>query len=87
MLLRHNNIFKNINFYRIISRNLFNYKDAFLLENQLNEEEKSVKNLAYEFSKDNLLPTIVDSFRNEKFDKNIMREMGKIGLLGPTIKG
>lgn len=83
MLLRHNNIFKN----RIISRNLFNYRDAFLFENQLNEEEKSVKDLAYNFSKDNLLPTIVDSFRNEKFDKNIMREMGKIGLLGPTIKG
>lgn len=83
MLLKHNNIFKN----RIISRNLFNYRDAFLFENQLNEEEKSVKDLAYNFSKDNLLPTIVDSFRNEKFDKNIMREMGKIGLLGPTIKG
>jgi alkylation response protein AidB-like acyl-CoA dehydrogenase len=45
------------------------------------------KDVASNFSKDFLLPNVVESFRNEKFDRNIMKEMGKIGLLGPTIKG
>jgi len=87
MLLRYNNFFKNKGPQMIFSRNLFNYKDAFLLENQLTEEEKSIKELSYNFSKEYLLPNIVPSFRNEKFDKNIIKEMGKIGLLGPTISG
>ena len=67
MLIRYNNFLNK----KIIKRNLFNYKDVFLLENQLNEEEKSIKELAYNFSKDILQPNIVSSFRNEKFDKNI----------------
>jgi glutaryl-CoA dehydrogenase len=71
----------------IIIRNIFNYKDAFLFENQLYPDERSIKHLAYNFSKDILLPNIVSSFRNETFDKNIMKEMGKMGLLGPTING
>lgn len=80
-------ILRNNNFKRIIKRSLFNYRDAFLLENQLSEEEKSIKDLAKVFSRDILQPNIVSSFRNEHFDKNIMKEMGNIGLLGPTIKG
>jgi glutaryl-CoA dehydrogenase len=75
------------NFRRIITRNFFNYKDPFLLENQLSQEERSIKDLAHNFSKDILLPNIIPSFRHETFDKNIMKEMGKIGLLGPTING
>jgi len=75
------------NFNRIVRRNLFNYRDAFLLENQLTQEEKSIKDLAYNFSQEILQPDIISSFRNELFDKNIMKEMGKFGLLGPTING
>jgi glutaryl-CoA dehydrogenase len=71
----------------VLKRNIFNYKDAFLLETQLNPDEKSIKDLAYNFSKDILQPNIVSSFRNESFDINIMKEMGKFGLLGPTING
>jgi glutaryl-CoA dehydrogenase len=84
MMIRYNNALKYKN---IITRNLFNYKDAFLLENQLYPDERSIKHLAYNFSKDILLPNIVSSFRHENFDKNIMKEMGKMGLLGPTIHG
>ena len=103
MLLRYNhltntgivtrNITRNItrnvtrNVTRNITRNIFNYKDAFLLENQLYPDERSIKHLAYNFSKDILYPNIVHSFRHEKFDKNIMKEMGNYGLLGPTING
>ena len=81
MMIRYNN------FNRIIKRSLFNYKDAFLFENQLSQDEKSIKELAHKFSRDILQPNIVSSFRNEQFDKNIIKEMGNIGLLGPTITG
>ncbi len=72
---------------KIISRTLFNYKDPFFLEKQLTNDEIYIKDAASNFSRDFLLPNVVHSFRNEKFDRNIMKEMGKIGLLGPTIKG
>jgi glutaryl-CoA dehydrogenase len=66
---------------------MFNFKDPFLLETQLSEDEKSIKDMAHNFAKDTLLPNVVSAFRNERFDKNIMKEMGKVGLLGPTING
>jgi len=74
-------------FNRTITRSVFNFADPFLLETQLTSEEKSVKDLAANFSKNRLLPNVVTSFRNETFDKNIMKEMGEIGLLGSTING
>ena len=86
MFLRCNNM-KPHNFGKIISRSIFNYKDPFLLERQLTDDENSIKDVAHNFSKDILSPNVVSSFRNEKFDKNIMKEMGNVGLLGPTING
>jgi glutaryl-CoA dehydrogenase len=71
--------------YPFAKRSVFNYADPFLLENQLSNEEKSVRELASAFSKEVLLPNIIPSFRNETFDKQIMKEMGNAGLLGPTI--
>lgn len=76
-----------LNFNNVISRRIFTYKDPFLLEKQLTDDEKSIKDTAYNFSKKYLLPNVVSSFRNEKVDKNILKEMGKVGLLGPTING
>tara|TARA_B100001173_G_scaffold308024_1_gene317552 strand:- start:71 stop:1282 length:1212 start_codon:yes stop_codon:yes gene_type:complete len=72
---------------RPTTRSIFSFADPFLLETQLTSEEKSVKDLAANFSKNQLLPNVVTSFRNETFDKNIMKEMGQIGLLGSTING
>jgi glutaryl-CoA dehydrogenase len=69
------------------NRSFFDFKDPFFLEKQLSDDEISVKNMAHNFSKNYLLPNVVQSFRNEKFDKNIMKEMGKLGLLGSTING
>uniref|UniRef100_A0A6C0ERI7 glutaryl-CoA dehydrogenase (ETF) n=1 Tax=viral metagenome TaxID=1070528 RepID=A0A6C0ERI7_9ZZZZ len=86
MIVRYNN-FKKLNFKNFISRRIFNYKDPFLLEKQLTDDEKYIKDVAYNFSKNYLLPNVISSFRNENFDKNIMKEMGNIGLLGPTING
>ena len=81
------NYFKKGFISRVISRNLFNHKDPFLLERQLTNDENTIKDVAHIFSKEYLLPSVVSSFRNEKFDKNIMKEMGSVGLLGPTITG
>jgi glutaryl-CoA dehydrogenase len=66
-------------------RTNFSYIDPFLLENQLTADEKSIKEMAFNFSKELLLPNVISSFRNETFDKNIIKEMGNAGLLGPTI--
>lgn len=74
-------------FHKLISRSMFSYKDPFLLEKQLTDDEKSIRDVACNFSKDILLPNVVSSFRREQFDKNIMKEMGSVGLLGPTING
>ena len=86
MIFRYNNL-KKIKINKIITRSIFDYKDAFLLENQLSYDEKCIKELAYSFSKYDLLPNVVSSFRNENFDKKIIKKMGKTGLLGPTING
>ena len=85
-MIRYNNL-KKLDFTKFISRSIFSYTDPFLLEKQLMPDERSIRDLAYTFATDNLLPNVVSSFRNEKFDKNIMKEMGKVGLLGPTITG
>jgi glutaryl-CoA dehydrogenase len=86
MMIRYNNL-KKFDFAKCISRSIFSYTDPFLLEKQLTSDERSIRDLAYTFATDNLLPNVISSFRNEKFDKNIMKEMGKFGLLGPTING
>lgn len=85
-MIRYNNL-KKFDFTKCISRSIFSYTDPFLLEKQLTPDERSIRDLSYTFATDNLLPNVVSSFRNEKFDKNIMKEMGKVGLLGPTING
>lgn len=86
MMFRYNN-FKKMKLSNFSSRSIFSYKDPFLLENQLTDDEKYIKDVASNFSNHYLLPNVVSSFRKEKFDKNIIKEMGNIGLLGPTING
>lgn len=85
MMIRSNRLFRPLT--SIKSRTVFSFADPFLLDKQLTSEENSVKDLASNFSKEILSPNVVASFRNETFDKNIMKEMGNVGLLGPTING
>jgi glutaryl-CoA dehydrogenase len=65
----------------------FNYKDPFLLEEQLTEEEILIRNTAKNFAEKELLPKIVEANRKEIFDKNLFKKLGAIGLLGAQIKG
>jgi glutaryl-CoA dehydrogenase len=63
----------------------FRWDDAFLLDDQLSEEEKLIRDSARAYCQDKLQPRVIAGFRDEKFDRDIMSEMGELGLLGPTI--
>ncbi|WP_095083381.1 acyl-CoA dehydrogenase [Pseudomonas sp. Irchel s3h17] len=63
----------------------FNWIDPLLLDQQLTEEERMVRDSAAQFAQDKLAPRILEAFRHEKTDPAIFREMGEIGLLGATI--
>jgi glutaryl-CoA dehydrogenase len=63
----------------------FHWDDPLLLDGQLTEEEKMVRDAARDYAQGSLAPRIVDAFRREHTDPGIFREMGDLGLLGATI--
>ncbi|HSC84532.1 MAG TPA: acyl-CoA dehydrogenase [Pseudomonas sp.] len=63
----------------------FNWIDPLLLDQQLTEEERMVRDSAQQFAADKLKPRVQLAFRNEQTDPTIFREMGETGLLGATI--
>jgi glutaryl-CoA dehydrogenase len=63
----------------------FNWQDPFLLEDQLTEEERMIRDTAKAYCQDKLIPRINEANRNEVFHREIMNEMGEMGLLGSTI--
>jgi glutaryl-CoA dehydrogenase len=64
-----------------------NWEDPFLLDQQLTEEERLVRDTAEQYAQDRLAPRIQGAYRNETIDLDIFTEMGSLGLLGPTIEG
>jgi len=63
----------------------FNWQDPLLLDQQLTEEERMVRDAAAAYAQDKLAPRVLEAFRHEKTDPAIFSEMGELGLLGPTI--
>ncbi|MEX0753484.1 MAG: acyl-CoA dehydrogenase family protein, partial [Xanthobacteraceae bacterium] len=63
----------------------FAWDDPLDLESELSEEERRVRDTARAYAKDKLFPRVLAAFREERFDRAIMTEMGALGLLGPTI--
>ncbi|KAA0218914.1 MAG: acyl-CoA dehydrogenase [Lautropia sp.] len=63
----------------------FKWDDPLLLDAQLTEDERMVREAAMAYCQDKLAPRVLEAFRNEKTDPSIFREMGELGLLGPTI--
>ena len=63
----------------------FDWADPFRLEDQLTEDERMIRDTARAYAQDKLAPRIVDAFQHETSDPAIFREMGELGLLGPTI--
>jgi glutaryl-CoA dehydrogenase len=65
----------------------FQWDDPFLLDEQLTEDERMVRDSARAYCQDKLMPRVQQAFRHEKFDREIMNEMGELGFLGSTIDG
>ena len=63
----------------------FNWEDPFLLEEQLTEEERLIRDSARDYCQDKLMPRILMANRHENFDRDIMTELGDMGLLGATL--
>src|SRR5690606_9763223 len=63
----------------------FDWADPLRLDDQLGEDERMVRDAAREYCQGKLAPRVLESFRNETTDAAIFREMGELGLLGPTI--
>lgn len=65
----------------------FNWEDPFLMDDLLTEEERMVRDVARQYSQEQLLPRVRESFAKEQTDPEIFKEMGELGLLGSTIEG
>jgi glutaryl-CoA dehydrogenase len=63
----------------------FVWEDPLLLNEQLTEEERMVRDSAFVYAQEQLLPRVVEAFRHEKPDPGVFREMGGLGLLGATV--
>ena len=70
-----------------MSRSLtnFNWQDSMFLEGQLSGEEKLIRDTAHDYCQEHLAPRVLMANRNETFDRNILTELGELGLLGPTL--
>ncbi|WKD48262.1 acyl-CoA dehydrogenase [Microbulbifer spongiae] len=66
---------------------LAHWDDILLLDQQLTDEERMVRDAAREYCQSKLMPRILEANRHEIFDREILREMGALGLLGATIDG
>jgi glutaryl-CoA dehydrogenase len=63
----------------------FDWADPLDLDGQLTDEERMVRDTARQYAQDKLLPRVKDAFLNDVFDRDIMSEMGELGLLGATV--
>jgi len=63
----------------------FQWDDAFLLEDQLSEDERMIRDTARAYAQEKLQPRVIEAYRNETTDPSIFREMGELGLLGVTV--
>ena len=63
----------------------FVWSDPLLLDQQLTQEERMVRDAAHDYCQGKLAPRVLESFRQEKTDVQIFREMGELGMLGPTL--
>jgi len=63
----------------------FKWDDAFLLEDQLTDDERMIRDTAYAYCQEKLLPRVLEAYAQEKTDREIFNEMGELGLLGVTI--
>src|SRR5690554_2197720 len=63
----------------------FNWADPFLMSEQLNTEERQIADAARAYCQQELQPRVLTAYREERFDREILTEMGELGLLGATV--
>ncbi|OUS23169.1 hypothetical protein A9Q98_16035 [Thalassotalea sp. 42_200_T64] len=63
----------------------FNWQDPLSIDSQLSEEERMIRDTAFDFCQEKLLSRVLEANRNEHFDPEIMRELGELVLLGATL--
>ena len=63
----------------------FDWQDPFLLDDQLSEDERAVRDTAHAYAQEKLLPRVIEAYLEEKTDRAIFQEMGSLGLLGATM--
>ena len=66
---------------------LFNWEDPLLLDEQLADDERIVRDSARAYAQDKLMPRVVEANRHERFDREVLSEMGRLGFLGSTLQG
>jgi len=76
-----------VNAPEVKAKPVFQWDDPFLLEDQLGEDERMVRDSARAYCQERLAPRILEATRKEKFDREIMNELGQLGFLGSTIDG
>jgi len=67
------------------SKNVFKWEDPFLIDSQLEEDERMIRDAAAAFAADKLAPKVTNAYLNEIIDRDIFHEMGAAGLLGITV--
>ena len=63
----------------------FQWDDPFLLDDQLTEDERMIRDTARSYAQEKLLPRVMQAYLEEKTDREIFREMGELGLIGVTL--
>ncbi len=63
----------------------FQWDDPFLLEDQLTDDERMIRDTARDYAQEKLLPRVVEAYQHERSDRSIFNEMGELGLLGVTV--
>jgi len=63
----------------------FNWQDPFCIDDQLSDDERMIRDTAKSYAKDKLMTRVRQAYRDEHFHREIMTEMGSLGLLGPTL--
>jgi glutaryl-CoA dehydrogenase len=63
----------------------FNWEDALNLDTQLTEDERAIRDAAHDYCQEKLQPRVLMAYRNESYDREIIREMGALGFLGATL--
>ena len=67
------------------TRVTFDWKDPMFLEQQLSDDERLIRDAAFDYCQDKLMPRVKQANRDEVFDREIMNEFGELGLLGLTL--